>query len=241
MHLPEYMYQSDRPLQYFDWDPTQFPFREIYCEHLRESVGCDMPERFHEYLPSEKMPKDTLEGTAHTYGHDILYAIDPLFRQAGITSSKHRGFIDRYRDFMRFIENDIFGFALVFQRLPSLRIHYPGYTSYGVMHTDREYNHPADEINIWVPITRTTKTASMVIESAVGAGDYAPVELDYGKLLIFDSALTHGNTVNREGFTRMSFDMRVIPRDRYQDPSGTFSITAGREFRIGDYYDSFVR
>lgn len=233
------MFQKNTPLQTFKWDSSKFPFREIYLEHLSQSVDCPMLEQYHAHLPVERMPTDILEGTAHTYGHDILYAIDPAFRQAGFVPARERGFITLYRKFMRFIQDDIFGFPVVFQKLPSLRLHYPGFTSYGVLHTDREYNHPANEINIWVPITRTTKSASMIIESDIGVGDYKPVELDYGSLLVFNSALTHGNEVNNEGYTRMSFDMRVIPRDEFEDPAGTYSATANKEFKIGDYYDQF--
>lgn len=229
-----------RSLQYFGWDTDRFPFREIYLTHLRDSLGCPAIERFHDYVPADRMPTDPVEGTAHTWGHDVLYAIDPAFRQAGIVAARDRGFVAAYRGLMRFIQDEIFRAPLIFQRLPSLRIHYPGFTSYGVLHTDREYNHPANEINIWLPITRTTGTASMIIESAVGRGDYTPVELDYGGLLIFDSALTHGNRVNEEGYTRMSFDMRVILREHYEDVAGTFSATAGKEFRLGDYYDGFA-
>lgn len=233
------MRNNSELLQYFKWDCSKFAFLDIYREHLIDSLGCPALERFHEFLPSDRMPTDTVEGTAHTYGHDILYAIDPAFRQAGYVKPEDRGFVELYREFMRFIETEVFGVPLVFQRLPSLRIHYPGFTSYGIMHTDREYNHPDNEINIWVPITRATGSASMIIESDIGKGDYSPVELDYGEFLIFDSGLTHGNNVNQEGYTRMSFDMRVIPRSEYLEPAGTFSATAQKEFRIGDYYDFF--
>ena len=227
-------------LQKFEYVKEKFGFLEMYKAHLMSAVGCEALEDFHKAIPAEKMPKDVLEGTAHTYGHDILYAIDPSFRQAGIVAAEDRGFVEIYRQFMRLIQDEIFQSKIVFQRLPSLRIHYPGFTSYGVMHTDREYNHPPEEINIWVPITRATKSASMLIESEIGKADYQPVEMDYGELLIFDSGLTHGNGINHEGYTRMSFDMRVIPRSIYEEPSGTYSTTAHREFRIGDYYDEFV-
>jgi hypothetical protein len=228
-----------QPMQVVEWNTAAFDFRGIYTAHLKEAVGCPDIERFHEHLPADRMPTDVVEGTAHTYGHDILYAIDPAFRQAGFVTAKDRGFIATYRRFMRFIQDEVFGEPIIFQRLPSLRLHYPGFTSYGVMHTDREYNHPAEEINLWMPVTRCGRTATMVIESAIGQGDYAPVNLEYGNLLIFDSALMHGNRVNEEGYTRMSFDMRVIPQRIWRDARGTFSATAGKEFTLGQYYDRF--
>ena len=107
------------------------------------------------------------------------------------------------------------------------------------MHVDSDFNHPAEEINLWVPITATSKTASMIIESDCGRADYKPLELEYGQLAIFNSFLRHGNTVNEEGYTRMSFDLRVIPKRIYRDCRGNFSATAIKEFSLGNYYDEF--
>lgn len=233
------MFSTDPKLQYFAYDVGQFDFRSIYKAHFAEAIGCPAPEEFHNHIPAERMPTDPVEGTAHTYGHDILYAIDPKFRQAGIVPAKDRGFLALYREFMRWFEKEVVGEPMVFQRLPSLRIHYPGFTSYGIMHRDSDYNHPTEEINVWVPITKAAGTASMVIESEVGRGDYSPVTLDYGKFLIFDSELMHGNEINREGYTRMSFDVRFIPRRLYADHVGQKSATFGNEFALGAYYDAF--
>jgi len=223
-------------IQFFDWDTATFDFIGHYRDHLERAVGCGDPTRLHEFIPAERMPSDPMEGTAHTYGHDLLYAIDPAFRQAGHVAAHDIGFLDTYRRFVRFIQDAIIGEPVVYQRLPSLRIQYPGRTSYGVMHTDREYNHPPEEINIWVPVTEVRGTASMVIESAFGKGDYAPIEMPYGQLVVFDSGLMHGNVVNDEGYTRMSFDLRIIPQRIYRDSKGAFSATAGKEFTLGNYY-----
>jgi hypothetical protein len=244
MALAEADYEAPRfdpkaLIQFFEWDKQAFDFIGHYRAHLERAVGCGDPTRFHEFVPADKIPADPIEGTAHTYGHDLLYAIDPAFRQAGFIEARDIGFLETYRRFARFIQDEIIGEPCVYQRLPSLRIQYPGRTSYGVMHTDREYNHPAEEINVWVPITEVRGTASMVIESDFGKGDYAPVEMPYGQLVVFDSGLMHGNVVNEEGYTRMSFDMRVIPKRIYKDSTGRFSATAGKEFTLGNYYAEF--
>jgi hypothetical protein len=229
-------YDPDARMQFFDWDTGAFDFIAHYRAHLARAVGCDDPTQFHRFIPAENLPTDPIEGTAHTYGHDLLYGIDPAFRQAEHIAAKDIGFLATYQRFVRFIQDEIIGEPVVYQRLPSLRIQYPDRTSYGVMHTDREYNHPPEEINIWVPITEVRGTASMVIESDFGKGDYAPVEMPYGQMVIFDSGLMHGNVVNEEGYTRMSFDLRVIPQRIYRDSKGAFSATAGKEFTLGSYY-----
>lgn len=222
-----------------DWDISEFNFIGLYQQHLEYVNGCSDPRHFHEFVPSHRMPSGPTTGTAHTYGHDLLYAIDPAFDQAGYIKARDIGFIRTYRRFVQWLEEEIFCEDLVFQRLPSLRIHYPGYDSNGVMHVDSDFNHPKQEVNLWVPITSSIRTASMMIESECGRADYGPLELKYGQLAIFDSSLTHGNIVNEEGYTRMSFDLRVIPRRIYQDCRGNFSATAIKEFSLGNYYDEF--
>lgn len=232
-------YDATLPIQYFGFDTSTYPLRRLIEQHLHEATGCERLEDFHAHIPADKMPTDPIEGTAHTYGHDLLYAVDPAFRQAGIVEARDRGFVGIYRRLMRHLQDEVFGEPVVFQRLPSLRIQYPGFTSYGVMHRDREYNHPKDEINIWMPITDVRGTATMVIESQIDKADYFPIELPYGEFVVFDSALMHGNVVNEEGYTRFSIDMRVIPQRIYNDAAGSFSATAGKEFVVGSYYDRF--
>ena len=65
------------------------------------------------------------------------------------------------------------------------------------------------------------------------------MNLDYGQYLIFDSGLLHGNKLNSEKKTRVSFDFRIIPSskwkdDKYKDFS---SISKKKKFVIGDYYE----
>ncbi len=103
------MYSTEPKLQYFAYDVGRFDFRSIYAAHLAEAIGCPAPEEFHKYIPADRMPTHPVEGTAHTYGHDILYAIDPQFRQAGIVPAKDRGFLTMYREFMRWFEKEIVG------------------------------------------------------------------------------------------------------------------------------------
>ena len=119
---PTNLFAGGVKLSYADWDTDALDFRGLIQEHLADAVGCADLGRFHEFIPPERMPTDPIEGTAHTYGHDILYAVDPAFRQAGYVEAKPRGFIETYRRFMRFIQDEVFGIPLVFQRLPSQRL-----------------------------------------------------------------------------------------------------------------------
>lgn len=113
---------------------------------------------------------------------------------------------------------------------------FPDNKAVGDWHRDREYNHPIEEINIWVPITSASNTNSIWLESSFDKEDYAPANLEYGQILIFDSGLKHGNVINKEQKTRLSFDFRVIPKSKYNEPSHASSYSQNIEFKLGKYY-----
>ena len=231
------MYDPNKNLQFFKFDTSKIKFKDLIKKHLKKSINCEYLEEFNNYIPEDKMPKDTMKGTAHTYGHDILYAVDPIFKQSGLFNVSDIGFIKEYEKFIKFLRDEIFQKSIIYQKKPSFRIHYPNFTSYGKFHRDSDYSHPKDEINIWVPITKTIGTASMMIESEINKKDFKPVELDYGEFLIFNSELEHGNVVNKENYTRMSLDLRVIPKDVYDYDFKKSSATQNIEFKIGSYYE----
>ena len=80
----------------------------------------------------------------------------------------------------------------------------------------------------------------MMIESEINKKDFKPIELDYGEFLIFNSQLEHGNVVNKEKYTRMSLDLRVIPADLFDYDFKKNSATQNIEFKIGSYYEAEV-
>ena len=63
---------------------------------------------------------------------------------------------------------------------------YPKNKTVAQFHRDREYNHPIEEIKIWVPVTLAKKTNTIWIESQSEKADYKPINLKNGKLVIFD-------------------------------------------------------
>jgi hypothetical protein len=219
------------------YDESEFPFYEIFSDFCRDAFGCEDVEKLHEFIPT---PGELVRvgGDQNTFGHKALYKIDPRFRPTEVTlacETTDRGFISTYRKFISLQETEIFRERLVYQTLPTIRIHLPGNLSVGEYHRDRNYNHATEEVNVWVPVTRAFGTATIHIESEYGRGDHQPVEVARGQFVIFDSLLEHGNEVNREGYTRVSFDFRIIPLHKYRESDKT-SVNENRRFRIGDYY-----
>ncbi|MDJ0797353.1 MAG: hypothetical protein QNJ51_11070 [Calothrix sp. MO_167.B12] len=222
-----------------NYDSKQFPFYEIFSGHCLDTISCQHPHLLHEYIADNLKPNKILKvgEDQATYAHSILYQIDPQYQKNRHQQNqvKDRGFIKTYQNFISFLEESFFGEKLVYQKLPTLRIHFPNNLSVGEYHRDRDYNHPMEEINIWVPITTAKRTATIHMESSFDRGDFHPIELEYGQYLIFDSALKHGNEINVEGYSRVSFDFRVIPLSKYKQSEGK-SINQNMKFAIGDYY-----
>lgn len=233
------MLELDNKIIISKYEANVFCFYEIFAEHCLAELNCADPHRLHEYIPNDLKPNKILlvgEDQA-TYAHSVLYKIDPGYQknQEVNKNVKDRNFIKTYESFIGFLEANVFGEKLVYQKLPTLRIHLPNNLSVGEYHRDRDYNHPLEEVNIWVPITKAKGTATIHMESSYDAGDFYPIEVEYGQYLIFDSALKHGNEVNIEGYTRISFDFRVIPLSKYKD-SDLSSINQKMKFTVGDYY-----
>ena len=224
-----------------NFNPQRFNFDELITSHIRNIYPkCFDPGEIHKHIPEESMPKDLVKGTHHTYGHDILYAIDSEFRQDLDFEIRDIGFMDLYRDLLLWLKQELFKESIFYQTRPTFRLHYPGLTSnqagLGVMHTDRDWQHPPEEINFWMPIFNCFNTATLLLEDDFNTQKFNEMSLDFGQLLIFDSGLYHGNQINKEKVSRYSMDFRIIPESNYSENPGRFSQSANLEFTEGNYY-----
>ena len=144
---------------------------------------------------------------------------------------------DAYERFVREVAGPIIGEAFCYQTIPTFRIHLPANVGVGTIHTDADYNHPAGEVNFWVPLTRAWDTNTLWIERARGGGDLAPLPpVGPGQVVVFDAVgWRHGTMRNSTGSTRVSFDFRCIPLSRYQ-PTDARSENTNQRLVIGDYF-----
>jgi hypothetical protein len=223
----------------FDYDVSSFNFYDIFKQYL-SIFGIDNLENFHSDCSQTLLSNEivTVENDQLTPVYKILYEIDEGYY---LTKSYNPGkFLSTYKDFVYYLSSTIFKEELVYQRRPTLRIHFPENKAVGGFHKDREYNHPIEEINIWVPVTSAFNTNTIWIESEFDKEDYSPMNLNFGQGLIFDSGLNHGNKVNVENLTRLSFDFRVIPLSKWKEIEGrkpNFSTDQHLKFVLNDYYD----
>ena len=161
------------------------------------------------------------------------------------SSKYHKIFYDLSEDheffinFKKFVEDEarlLFDEPIVFQRKPTLRVHFKDNLAVGGFHRDRDYNHSEHEVNFFVPLTKAFESNTIWVESEEGKEDFSPMEASYREFYMWNGAnLKHGNKKNTTGSTRVSFDFRVLPKSKYT-ACGKKSITQGVSFDIGKYY-----
>ena len=219
-----------------NYDFKEYNFYEFFFDLLK--VYTKDLNILHENLPKSLIPNEVVSvaNDQNLSVYKILYQIDEGYDLN--LKKKNSGFLNVFDKFVSYISKNIFKEELIYQSRPTLRVNFPGNKAVGDWHRDREYNHPLEEINIWVPITKSINTNAIWIESEFDKNDYSPINVDYGQFIMFDSGLKHGNKLNVENKTRISFDFRVIPKSLYNDQSKKTSIDTKMKFKIGDYYKS---
>lgn len=220
------------------FDTQKFNFNEIFSSYLSSIVPGDLSD-LHLNLDKTILPDSVVseKNDQQLEFYKILYKIDPGYDLNN--SIKEGTFLKTYKKFINLLSEDIFKEKLVFQARPTLRVQFPNNKAVGGWHRDRDYNHPIEEINVWVPITDAFDTNTVWLESSFDRKDFLPSNMRFGEMLLFDSGLMHGNKINEENKTRLSFDFRLIPFSKYtpsHDSENASSVAQNIEFKIGEYY-----
>jgi hypothetical protein len=139
-----------------------------------------------------------------------------------------------YVEFVRWVQ-EIVGEPIVYQRIPTFRVHLPGNIAVAEAHRDRDYHHSPDEVNVWVPLTDAFDTTAVWLETRENSLDFRPLELQYGQVAFFDGAnLRHMNKPNLTDKTRVSFDLRYVPLSIYR-PRSASTFNTKLPMRLPDY------
>ena len=200
-------------------------FREIVSEWL------DIKDlhKLHEIRQYEHFDR---EHDQSTKWHKIFYE----------TIRKDKVFDETYMKFLVEHIKPRFGEEIVYQKIPTFRVHLPGNVSVGEFHKDKNYRDEVwadkvNELNYYVPLTKAYGTNTVWAETGEDLGDFEEICSSYGECVEWEaSKLTHGNKDNLTSITRVSFDFRVIPKSRYIE-SSHLTINTKIPFGIGGYYE----
>lgn len=217
------------------YDTNKFNFYKIFYDHINKKYNSDLPN-IHTSFSLNKISNKllTVETDQSTNIHKFLYEVDDYYNLK--SKNKKKGlFIKTYEEFIKYLTQNIFKEDLIFQSKPTIRVHQPKNLSVGAFHRDSEYNHPEEEYNIWVPLTRAFDTSTIWIEKNYLKEDYFPFNSNFGEFAIFDGNLKHGNKVNEEKYSRISFDFRIIKSNEFKKINKS-SVTQNIKFKLGSYY-----
>ncbi len=189
-------------------------------------------------FPFDRWLLDQLQAAGHPVeALDRWHEVVPVEATAALTKQLIRAtelpaFRDIYFAFVREVLQPLAGVEIAPQRYPNVRAHLPDRPEMCIpFHTDGWYGHGPNEINVWLPLTKAEATSSLALipharsqaliaeakarrmrlsemESLFGP-EAAAVSVMPGDVVLFTPAHLHGNTTNRTGRTRVSFDFRV--------------------------------
>lgn len=204
-------------MQIYDYDKYIFNFAEVISSILEvNSLG-----QLHEFSEYDLLTREKDQSTDwHRKYYKNFESVRPL-----------------YDKFVREYIKPMFGGSeIVYQSIPTFRVQLVGNVGVGAFHKDRDYNHGTSEVNFWLPFVDVWGNNSVWVESEEDKADYHPVKMSYGQVLRFDGAnLMHGNRLNDTFQTRVSFDFRVVPIEKFK-PSSKGSINMNSKFDIGSYF-----
>ena len=141
-----------------------------------------------------------------------------------------------YGNFMKDIIFPLFDETVLYQKIPTFRVHQPSNIAVAAYHRDSEYSHSINEVNVFLPLTDALGNTSIWVESERGKEDYKPMEATYGEFWVWDGAnLKHGNKVNDTDKCRVSIDFRVLPKSKYVK-SEAVSTSNNMKMSIGNYW-----
>ena len=208
------------------YDINKYSFRDIVSNWLET----DDLSKLHKIKQYKHFVRDNDQSTMW---HKIFYN---KIRESA-------SFNEIYIRFLRDIIKPRFGEEIVYQKIPTFRVHLPNNIAVGEFHKDKHYRNvkwaeKVKEINYYIQLTKSYGTKTIWAETEEDKGDYTPFNSDYGDCIEWDASnLTHGNEDNITSMTRVSFDFRVIPKSRYID-SNHLTINTKIPFGIGGYYET---
>ena len=201
-----------------------------FKDYIKKALNTDTLSFIHkndDFIYNEKFKR---ENDQSTHYHKLYYDF-----------SRTAEFTELFKSFIEGVVKPQFGEEVVYQTIPTFRLHFPGNIAVGEYHRDRNYRDEdwasrVKESNFFLPFTDAFGTNTIWVESEEDKEDFSPMEVEYGQVVMWDGLnLLHGNKTNTEKTTRVSFDFRVMPISRYE-PSEFGSINTKTKFALGEYY-----
>lgn len=198
-----------------NFDYSEFPFKNLIIKSIEDYLGRHITK----VSLLHKMFKD--EDLKGLYNHIYLHFRSSDFQRL-------------YDIFCYDIIKKYFGGEADFQSIPSVRIQFPNMKTVN-FHNDVMYGHGNDIINVWIPITKVqgknslhvlnkedskrvinifkNQELSLLDLNEICTPLSKPLNMNFGQYFIFNTWILHGTFNNNLDQTRISFDMRFLPKN----------------------------
>lgn len=213
-------------MRYIKYDINKFPFAEIY----KKIVDIDSLNLIHTSELNTYSEVFSREKDQSSVFHKLYYDnFEARFREI-------------YEKFLKECIRPLYDDSIVYQKIPTFRVHLPGNIAVGEFHKDKWYrdstwHEQTQEKNFFLPFTNAYDGNTIWVESVEDKADYSPMKVEYGECVQWDGVnLTHGNKTNDTIHSRVSVDFRIIELSNYT-PSVQGSINTRSQFAIGGYYN----
>tara|TARA_B110000027_G_scaffold77816_1_gene82846 strand:+ start:170 stop:868 length:699 start_codon:yes stop_codon:yes gene_type:complete len=228
---------TDYNVKYYNYDQKKFPFDKI----VKDIYGIKELNDIHLLLQNSNNNLFTNQNDDSTLIHSIFYKK---------LNSGWEEFTTLYYELVKMIMEDVFNEkSIVYQASPNFRVQLPNNIAVGGnkkdlperygwhKDTDKQYDHPNFEKNFILPLTNSSNTASVYIETYPNSDKFIPADMKVGEFFQFyGGKCIHGNKPNETGKSRVSLDFRLVPSEDYNEVSSISSKITSKKFVVGSYY-----
>lgn len=201
------------------FDTNRFDFRSLLLDHFRDAAAARGFPRLERLEDMHLLPgiADDVED----------------YRQQAFAFFRTEAFQTLFKGFGAWLIDEHFGGEGLFQKTPTVRIQIPGAMTTS-FHTDGWYGHGQGVCSFWLPLTevRNGNTLYMAPDAATARACEdrifasratlpeinrlarevcQPLEGGFGDFWTFSSDMIHGAADNTLGWSRFSFDFRIVP------------------------------
>ena len=160
-----------------------------------------------------------------------------VYHKKFYNESKDTNFYSIYKTFISEFIQPLFKEKILYQRIPTFRVHQPNNLAVAEYHRDSDYSHSTHEVNFFLPLTKAFGNNTIWTETERDKKDFQPINAKVGDVWLWNgSILLHGNKLNDTGKSRISVDFRVLPISKYEKNNKT-SVTNKTKMIIGEYWE----
>jgi hypothetical protein len=211
------------------YDITEYPFKEI----ISELFECSNLSKIHQEKNFEKLINESVNDT-HKFQQSEYH--QKFYQNFDLVKPIYENLL------LNIIKPLYSGEKIIYQKIPTFRLHFPNGFSVGMFHKDKElrdygWHELIKENNYYLPFVDAYDSNTIWYETEEDKGDFIPMNCNYGELIQWDGTnLKHGNKINITNDTRISMDFRITTESCFIN-NDKKTKNKKTNFTLGGYYN----